>query len=199
MKLESKASIQIQKPAREVYEAIVDPSKMTHYFISESTGPLETGKEVNWKFPKFSERFPITEVNTQPEHSVSFVWDPETAVNITLEKQPDNSTVVRVTEGEKEPNESNLEWALENSGGWANFLACMKAYYGTEELGWILEVAAYHVSANIVFLKGAEFNPQPPLGSGGESRYVKLSTVEEMEDESIHNFIAQAGKTKGWK
>ena len=107
--------------------------------------------------------------------------------------------MVRVTEGEKEPNESNLEWALENSGGWANFLACMKAYYGTEELGWILEVAAYHVSANIVFLKGAEFNPQPPLGSGGESRYVKLSTVDEMEDESIHSFIAQAEKTKGWK
>ncbi len=183
MKLESKASIQIQKPGREVYEAIVDPSKMTHYFISESTGPLETGKEVNWKFPKFSERFPITEVNTQPEHSVSFVWDPETAVNITLEKQPDNSTVVRVTEGEKEPNESNLEWALENSGGWANFLACMKAYleYGIE------------------LRKGAEFNPQPPLGSGGESRYVKLSTVDEMEDESIHSFIAQAEKTKGWK
>jgi hypothetical protein len=33
-----------------------------------------------------------------------------------------------------ELNEDNLNWALENSEGWANFLACMKAYleYGIQ-------------------------------------------------------------------
>jgi hypothetical protein len=35
---------------------------------------------------------------------------------------------IRVNENGKELNEDNLKWALENSGGWANFLACMKAY-----------------------------------------------------------------------
>jgi len=42
--------------------------------------------------------------------------------------------VVRVKESGKEHNEDNLKWALENSGGWANFLACMKAYleYGIQ-------------------------------------------------------------------
>lgn len=51
-----------------------------------------------------------------------------------------------------------------------------KAYYGTNELGWLIEVAAYDVSANIVFLNGATFDPQPPLGTG-ESRYIKLREV----------------------
>ncbi|PVW13551.1 SRPBCC domain-containing protein [Marixanthomonas spongiae] len=134
MKLESNATIQIQKPVEKVFEGIVNPAKMTNYFISESSGQLETGKDVIWKFPEFPERFPITDVKVETNRSISFVWDPETIVTITLEKLPDNSTIVRVNENGKELNDKNLTWALENSGGWANFLACMKAYleYGIQ-------------------------------------------------------------------
>lgn len=128
MILESNAAIQIQKSAEVVFEGIVDPDKMTQYFISESTGRLETGSEVIWKFPEFPERFPISHIQCETNQSISFVWDPDTVVKITLEELPDKSTVVRVKEDGKEFNESNLKWALENSGGWANFLACLKAF-----------------------------------------------------------------------
>lgn len=134
MRLEAKATIQIQKTIEEVFEAIVNPSQITKYFISESSGRLEAGKEVIWKFPEFPEKFPIKEIKIEKNHSISFIWDPETVVKITLEKLPDASTIVRVNENGKELNEDNLKWALENSGGWANFLACMKAYleYGIQ-------------------------------------------------------------------
>ena len=134
MILESKGKIQIQKPIEEVFEAIVSPEKMTKYFISESTGRLETGKEVIWKFPEFDDQFPINGVKIEHNRMISFVWDPDTVVTITLEKIPDNSTIVSVSENGKELNDENLKWALENSGGWANFLACMKAYleYGIQ-------------------------------------------------------------------
>ncbi|MEO5790229.1 SRPBCC domain-containing protein [Gelidibacter sp.] len=134
MKLEPKATIQIQKPVEEVFEGIVNPEIMTKYFISESSGPLESGKEVLWKFPEFEDRFTIKEIKIEANRSISFVWDPETVVKILLEKSQDNSTIVRVNENGKEMNEENLKWALENSGGWANFLACMKAYleYGVQ-------------------------------------------------------------------
>jgi len=128
MRLESNAAIQIQKPIEEVFEGIVNPEKMTKYFISESSGRLESSKEVIWKFPEFEDKFPVKEIKIENNSSISFVWDPETVVKITLEKLPDDSTIVRVTENGKELNEDNLKWALENSGGWANFLACMKAY-----------------------------------------------------------------------
>ncbi len=128
MKLSAKATIQIQKPIEEVFEGIVNPDKMTHYFISESTGRLETGAELSWKFPEFPERFPIKDIQTENNKLVSFVWDNETIVSIFLEAQPDQSTVVKVSESEKEFNENNLKWALGNTEGWANFLACMKAY-----------------------------------------------------------------------
>lgn len=134
MRLETNASIQIQKPIEEVFEGIVNPEKMTKYFISKSSGRLESGKEVIWKFPEFEDKFPIKEIKIENTSTISFVWDPETIVKITLEKLPDDSTIVRVNENGKELDEANLKWALENSGGWANFLACMKAYleYGIQ-------------------------------------------------------------------
>src|SRR5687768_9069441 len=53
-----------------------------------------------------------------------------------------------------------------------------KAYYGSPRLGWIVEMVAYDVSVNVVFFGGAEFDPPPPLGTTGRTRYVKLKTLE---------------------
>lgn len=128
MNLIAKATIQIQKPIEEVFEGIVNPEKMTNYFISESNGRMETGKELIWKFPEFPVEVPIKDIKIETNISVSFVWDKETVVKILLEEQPDKSTVVKVTEDGKLYNEKNLKWALGNTEGWANFLACMKAY-----------------------------------------------------------------------
>lgn len=134
MNLIAKATIQIQKPIEEVFEGIVNPEKMTNYFISESNGRLETGKELIWKFPEFPIEVHLKDITIEINHSISFVWDKETVVKIILEEQPDNSTVIKVTEDGKSYNETNLRWVIGNTEGWANFLACMKAYleYGIQ-------------------------------------------------------------------
>ncbi len=134
MKLIAEATLQIQKPASEVFEGIVDPGKMTNYFISASTGRMEAGKELGWKFPEFPDQYPVWDIRTETDRLVSFVWDKDTEVRIVLEPQADGSTVVKVTEGSKELNEQNLKWLTSNTEGWANFLACMKAYleYGIQ-------------------------------------------------------------------
>jgi len=97
MKLIAKASIQIQKPTEVVFDGIVNPEKMSKYFISESSGPLETGKEVSWKFPEFPVQCTVKDIKLISNRSVCFVWDEETCVNINLIAQADNSTVVMVT------------------------------------------------------------------------------------------------------
>lgn len=134
MNLIAKATIQIQKPIEEVFEGIVNPEKMTNYFISESSGRMETGKELIWKFPEFPVEVPIKNIQIEINRSISYVWDPKTVVKIILEEQPDKSTVIKVTEDGKTYNEANLKWAIGNTEGWANFLACMKAYleYGIQ-------------------------------------------------------------------
>src|SRR6266511_6165538 len=39
-----------------------------------------------------------------------------------------------------------------------------KAYYGLQELGWVIEMVAYDVSVIVVFLEKFEFNSRLPLG-----------------------------------
>ena len=73
-----------------------------------------------------------------------------------------------------------------------------KAYYGLPEHGWNIEMVAYNVSVNVVFLGGADFDSPPPLGTG-RSRYVKLRTLEEAEAPEMHEWIEQAGRVPGWK
>lgn len=74
-----------------------------------------------------------------------------------------------------------------------------KAYYGLPELGWIIEMVAYDVSVNVVFIGGAEFDPPPPLGTTGRTRYVKVKSLEEVQGPQIHKWIEQAGRVPGWK
>lgn len=145
MKLISQASLQIQKPINVVYEGIVDPDLMRKYFISESSGRLETGSELKWKFPEFDDEFPIKDIIVEPNHLISFVWDPETTVRMTLETYLDIGTIVRVSEDGKELNAKNLKWLISNTAGWANFLASMKAYL---EYGIQLRKGAYEFMKN---------------------------------------------------
>lgn len=74
-----------------------------------------------------------------------------------------------------------------------------QAYYGLPEQGWIVEMVAYDVSVNVVFLGGADFDPPPPLGTRGQSRYVKLKTVEEAECPLMRKWIEEAACVPGWK
>jgi hypothetical protein len=74
-----------------------------------------------------------------------------------------------------------------------------RPYYGLPELGWIIELAAYDVSVNVVFLGGRDFDPPPPLGSTDRTRYVKVATLEETQRPELQEWLAQAGRTPGWK
>jgi hypothetical protein len=73
-----------------------------------------------------------------------------------------------------------------------------RPYYGSPELGWIIEIAAYDVSVNVVFFGGAEFDPPPLLGTN-RTRYVKVTTLEEAQGPQMRNWIEQAGRVPGWK
>ena len=74
-----------------------------------------------------------------------------------------------------------------------------KAYYGLPEHGWVIEMVAYDVSVNVVFFAGADFDPPPPLGTTGRTRYVKLRSLDEVEQPELRTWIEQAGRAPGWR
>ena len=132
-KLEIRAGLKIMQPPNEVFDAITDPAKMSNYFIETSTGPMEAGKTVTWKFPEFDMKFPVRIERVDKAKYISFYWDGasdgnDTFVEITLTPVNGKGTFIVVTEKEKPNDEAGIKWLKSNTEGWANFLACMKAY-----------------------------------------------------------------------
>jgi hypothetical protein len=74
-----------------------------------------------------------------------------------------------------------------------------RGYYGLPGLGWIIEIAAYDVSVNVLFLGGADFESPPPLGTTDRTRYIKVTSLEEAQTPELQKWIEQAGRTAGWK
>ena len=73
-----------------------------------------------------------------------------------------------------------------------------QAYYGLSDFGWIIEIAAYDVSVNVLFLGGADFESPPPLGTTDRTRYIKVTSLEEAKGPELQKWIEQAGRTPGW-
>ena len=129
--LEIKTAIQILKPVNEVFEAIVDPIKMSNYFISKSSGRMKTGKQIMWQFPEFDMEFPIRVGKIIKDVYISYYWDvdgTELLVEMMLSPRGKGSTLVTITEKGRNNDEAGIKWLKGNTEGWANFLACLKAY-----------------------------------------------------------------------
>lgn len=118
--LEIKAALQILKPSHEVFEAIVDPVKMTNYFISESTGKMEEGRELTWRFPEFDMNVPIRVGKIMKDKYISYYWpegDRELFVEMNIEPFENNSTVLTVTEKSMKNDEAGINWLKGNTEG----------------------------------------------------------------------------------
>jgi uncharacterized protein YndB with AHSA1/START domain len=130
--LEIKTGLVVLKPVHDVFEAIVDPLKMAHYFISKSTGRMEEGKNLIWNFPEMAMDIPVRVSKIEKDKYISYYWNDEDGkellVEITLTSKGIDSTFVVVTEKSRNNDEVGIRWLKGNTEGWANFLACLKAY-----------------------------------------------------------------------
>jgi uncharacterized protein YndB with AHSA1/START domain len=129
--LDIKAALQISKPVSVIFGAIVDPVQMSNYFISKGSGKMEEGKKIIWQFPEFDMTFPIRVSKIEKNKYISFYWEMDgidLLVEITLTPKGDHSTLVTVTEKSRNNDEAGIKWLKGNTEGWANFLACLKAW-----------------------------------------------------------------------
>lgn len=124
------AALQVQKPVHEVFEAIVDPARMANYFISDGSGRMEEGRELIWHFPEFPDDVPVRVGRIEKDRYISYYWDVDGREHLSemqLEPYGDGSTVIRITE-RSISGTPDLNWLKGNTEGWANFLACLKAW-----------------------------------------------------------------------
>lgn len=92
---------------------------------------MEEGKQLKWQFPEFDLEFPVRVGKIEINKYISFYWEIdgiELLVEMTLTDKDHSSTVVTITEKSRKNDEAGIKWLAGNTAGWANFLACLKAF-----------------------------------------------------------------------
>lgn len=123
-------SLKIRRPVAEVFDAVVDPKKLTGYFIKTSTGPLAAGATVKWSFAEAPEPFDVKVSEVVENRRIVFDWPADggydTRVWMSFEPLDEASTMVRIEEGGWPPGSDRA--SHDNAGGWMHMLCCLKAY-----------------------------------------------------------------------
>jgi len=130
-KLAVKTQMGILKSTQDVFEAIVDPQRMSGYFISSGSGRMESGITINWKWEDYGVEHDIKVQKVEENNSISFKWSAsgvETIVEFTLEEKGESQTLIKVKETEWPLDEKGVERILGQTQGWVNMLCCLKAY-----------------------------------------------------------------------
>ena len=101
MKLKAEVETIISQHCNEVFEAIVDPEKMSNYFISGGIGRIEEGNQVIWKWYDVGAELLIKVIKVVKDaNCITFLWSAsgvETTVEISLEPSGEK-TVIKVSE-----------------------------------------------------------------------------------------------------
>jgi len=121
----------ILKPAHEVFEAIVDPSKMNNYFISTSTGRMESAKTITWSWEDYDASHEIKVKDVEKDKLISFTWEGsggECLVVIAIEPKGENQTLIKITESDWPADFEGAKKCMGQVEGWTHFLCCLKAY-----------------------------------------------------------------------
>ncbi len=142
-KIRAKVQLGISKPASEIFESIVEPEKMGKYFISGSTGKMESGKTLTWTWTDYEGEHEVKVGKIEKDKVVSFEWSGSgvnCVVVITIEEKGENKTLVKITESDWPADYKGANQCMGQVEGWTHFLCCMKAYL---EYGINLRVGAY--------------------------------------------------------
>ena len=129
--IKAKVQMGILKPAYEIFDAIVDPEQMKQYFISRSTGRMESGKTLTWTWDDFDAEHQIKIGKIEKDKTVSFEWNGSgvnCVVVITLEPKGNDKTLVKITESEWTSDYKGANQCMGQVEGWTHFLCCLKTY-----------------------------------------------------------------------
>jgi uncharacterized protein YndB with AHSA1/START domain len=131
MKVQAHVADRVMKPTGEVFDAIVNPAKITKFFASNASGPFRTGETVTWTFADVGRSISPKVLAVEPETHIAFEWDASgdsARVDITLTPYEGDTTRVVIVEDGWPMDAKGIKRALQQTQGWTDFICCMKAY-----------------------------------------------------------------------
>ncbi len=143
MELRFSVSGRIARPAHEVFEAVVDPAQLSHYFTTGGAkGRLVAGTQVRWDFHDFPGAFPVDVIEVEPDRRIVLRWaaaegdSPDTAkpagyqttVTTSFEALDNARTLVTISEAGRRETPGGLKASYGNCEGWTGMLCAMKIW-----------------------------------------------------------------------
>ena len=148
MDLRFRVAARIARPVHEVFEAVADPDKLSHYFTTGGAkGRLETGKTVTWDFHDYPGAFPVEVIDVVPDEKIILKWDAaegeqpvaqggeikpadyKTTVTMTFTPLDEGArTLVEIREEGWRETQGALDASFGNCMGWSQMLAALKAW-----------------------------------------------------------------------
>ena len=132
MSIGIRVSGRIGRPAAEVFDAVVNPKKLSGYFttIKGASAPLVAGTTVTW----WSE-VPVEVDEVVQNERIVLRWDAhdakppyKTRIEMKFEALDDGGTFVTIAESGWREDETGRKNSYLNCEGWSQMLSCMKAY-----------------------------------------------------------------------
>jgi len=121
----------VLKPIAEVYDTIINPAKLSCYFISSSSGPIKENETVTWSFSDVGGQIAIAVKQVIDKESVSFEWAASgkpALVTVTLKAFDEQATSIEIIEDGWPMDQTGVESALRQTHGWTDFICSMKAW-----------------------------------------------------------------------
>ncbi len=142
MDLKFKVSGRIHKPVAEVFEAVVNPDQLSHYFTTGGAkGRLETGAIVSWDFADFPGAFPVRVEKVVPNSQIVLYWGsaddaPEgeafkphdNKVIMDFEALDDGRTLITIREEGWRETPKGLKASYGNLEGWTGMFFALKGW-----------------------------------------------------------------------
>jgi uncharacterized protein YndB with AHSA1/START domain len=135
MAYEFRVNARIGRPVAAVFDAVVNPQKLSAYFVTTAGGasaPLVKSTTVIWWGD-----IPVEVDEVIDNKAIIFRWGAspasdekayQTKVEMAFEPLDDGGTMVTISEGAWHANENGLKKSYINCEGWTQMLCCMKAF-----------------------------------------------------------------------
>lgn len=135
MKPEFRVSARISKPVAEVFDAVVNPAKLSAYFVTTGGGasaPLVEGSTVTWWGD-----IPVEVEQVLRHQKIVLRWDGgagegrppvKTRVEMKFDQLDDGGTMVTIAEGGWLESAAGLRKSYLNCEGWTQMMCCLKAW-----------------------------------------------------------------------
>ncbi|MBI6865495.1 MULTISPECIES: SRPBCC family protein [Lysinibacillus] len=124
--------LKIKQPAYKVFEAIISPTEIGHYWFSSSSERWAEGKRITLRYEEYSAEGIISVLEIETNKKIVFSWGEEhgevTIVTMTLEEYQGETIIEVVESGLNAHDPEIVTKMMGQKEGWIYTLTCLKGY-----------------------------------------------------------------------